>query len=211
MITRLKGLLGYVPLYVALQRAVGADRLRYRCVEELGLRPGDRVLDVGCGPAYYVGRLDGGVRYTGFDTSARYVGHARRRFAGRHRTFHCGQFGEEHLATLEPVDAVLLFGLLHHLSDVDAHNLLDLCGRVLAPGGRVVSVDPCFEPTQGRVSRWMSENDRGGYVREPAGFTALAQKWFGDVTGTVLADVTRIPSSHWMMVSRAPLHGPAPT
>jgi SAM-dependent methyltransferase len=201
----LKSLLGYVPLYVALQRAVGADRLRYRCIGELNLRPGDRVLDIGCGPAYYAGHLDNGVRYTGFDTSARYVAHARRRYGGADRTFHCGRFGAAELETLEPVDAVLLFGLLHHLSDVDARDLLDLAGRALAPGGRVVSVDPCFEPTQGRVSRWMSANDRGGYVREPAGFSALGREWFGDVTGTVLADVTRVPSSHWMMVSRAPL------
>ena len=63
MLGAIKGLLGHVPLYVALQRGVGADRLRYRCLDELDLQPGQVVLDVGCGPAYYMERLPRGVRY----------------------------------------------------------------------------------------------------------------------------------------------------
>ena len=203
MLSQLKGLLAHVPVYVALQRAVGADRLRYRCITELALQSGDAVLDVGCGPAYYLGRLPD-VKYFGFDTDERYVAYARRRWHGRGE-FRCEIFGEQHLADLPPVDAVLLLGVLHHLSDQDSRRLLGLAARVLAPGGRVVSVDTCFEPTQGRISRWMSENDRGEFVREPAGFTELASGSFGEVTGQVVADATRIPSSHWMMRMSRPL------
>src|SRR5439155_16991053 len=57
MLAAAKNLLGHVPLYVALQRALGADRLRYRCLDELALSDGDTVIDVGCGPAYYFNRL----------------------------------------------------------------------------------------------------------------------------------------------------------
>src|SRR6266536_2400524 len=170
-----KDLLAFVPLYVALQRGLGADRLRYRCIEELALQPGERVLDVGCGPAYYFERLPQGVRYFGFDTSARYVEHARRRFGG----------------------------------DNAARQLLHLAGQVLAPGGRVISVDSCFEPSQGRLSRWMSENDRGEYVRTPEQFVALAEESFGDVDGQVVSDATRMPSSFWMMRMRSPVVAPA--
>jgi hypothetical protein len=69
----------------------------------------------------------------------------------------------------------------------------------------VISLDTCFEPTQGSISRWMSANDRGEYVREPAGFVALARTAFDDVDGEVLAQATRIPSSYWLMRMRAPL------
>src|SRR5215468_8048357 len=75
-----KGLLGHVPLYVALQRGIGADRLRYRCLDELDLQPGQVVLDVGCGPAYYFERLPQGIRYYGFDTSQRYIAYAQRKW-----------------------------------------------------------------------------------------------------------------------------------
>ena len=88
----------------------------------------------------------------------------------------------------------MLLGLLHHLSDEQCRQLLTLAGRVLAPGGRVISVDTCFEPTQGRISHWMSANDRGEHVRTPEAFTALAREYFKDVDGEVLNTTTRIPS-----------------
>lgn len=203
MLAPIKRLLGHVPLYVALQRGLGADRLRYRCLEELALKPGETVLDLGCGPAYYFERLPD-VRYYGFDTEPRYIEYAQRRWGDR-AEFRCEVFTEAHLADLPPIDKVLLLGLLHHLSDEDCRVLLDLSARALAAGGQVISVDTCFEPTQGLVSRWMSKNDRGEYVRQPEAFAALAQQSFADVDGEVVSGVTRIPSSFWMMRMRTPL------
>jgi SAM-dependent methyltransferase len=200
----IKGLLGHVPLYVALQRGVGADRLRYRCLDELDLQPGQVVLDVGCGPAYYFERLPRGVRYFGFDTSERYIEYAKRKWGDR-ADFRTEIFSEEHLDELPPVDSVMLLGLLHHLSDEQVRGLLDLAGRALAPDGRVISVDTCFEPRQGRISRWMSANDRGEHVRSPEAFVALAGESFAKVDGEVVDDATRIPSSHWMMRMSAPI------
>jgi SAM-dependent methyltransferase len=203
MLAAAKKLLSHQRLYVALQRAVGADRLRYQCIEELNLRDGDRVLDIGCGPAYYFERLPK-VEYYGFDTEPLYIEYANRRW-GHRAQFRCETFTENHLAELPKVDAVMLLGLLHHLSDEQSQHLLRLAARALAPGGQVVSLDTCFEPTQGSISRWMSANDRGEYVREPAGFVALARTAFGDVDGEVLSQATRIPSSYWLMRMRAPL------
>jgi SAM-dependent methyltransferase len=201
----LKNLLSHVPAYLTLQKVVGADRLRYRCIETAKLKPGDTVLDVGCGPAYYFEKLPQPIQYHGFDTEPRYVEWANKKWAGRGATIHLGIFDDEQAAKLPKVDAVLLLGLLHHLSDDESLQLLELAGRVLAPGGRVVSVDTCFEPTQGRVSRWMSENDRGEFVREPKEFEDLARSAFASVEGYVEREATRIPGSHWMMTSAEPL------
>lgn len=203
MLTRVKALLGHVSLYVALQRALGADRLRYRCLDELALEDGDTVIDVGCGPAYYFRHLPA-VRYYGFDTAPRYIDYARRMWGSDRARFYCQVFGERHLADIPPADAILLLGLLHHMSDEDSAELLRVAAKALAPGGQVIAVDTCFEPRQGRISRWMSENDRGEHVRAPEGFVALAREAFDEVDGEVIDDATRVPSSFWMMRMRGP-------
>ena len=197
MLDPAKRLLAHVPLYIALQKGIGADRVRYRCFDRLDLKPGQTVLDIGCGPAYYLDRLPA-VTYYGFDTDAGYIDWAKKRWGDR-GDFRCEIFGDEHVAELPPADAVVLLGLIHHLSDEQSRNLLRLAALAVAPGGHVVSVDPTFAPGQNRVSRWMSENDRGGYVRHPEQFTALASEYFGEVEGEVVSDATRIPTTHWLM------------
>lgn len=199
-----ESMLARVWAYVLLQRVVGADRLRDQCISRLDLRPGETVLDVGCGPAYYLGRLPRSVDYYGFDTEPNYVRWAQKRWADRNASFRLGTFNEVEAAKLAPVDAVLLLGVLHHLSDEESTSLLKLTARSLAPTGRVVTVDTCFEPSQGRLSRWMAENDRGGFVREPAAFVDLARTHFHNVEGELLTRVTRIPGSYWMMAMSEP-------
>jgi SAM-dependent methyltransferase len=198
-----KDLLSLVPAYIAWQKLVGADRLRYRCLDRVALEPGETVVDVGCGPAYYFDRLPQPLDYYGYDTAPRSIEWARKRWGDR-ASFHLGTFDREQAATLPPVDAVLLLGILHHLSDEESAELLTLLADVLAPGGRVVAVDTCVEPTQGRVSRWFSENDRGQHVRQPEGFTRLAEASFAVVEGETLNDVARIPGSFWMMTMSEP-------
>ncbi|GIF46617.1 methyltransferase family protein [Asanoa ferruginea] len=204
MLAPLKNMLSNVTMYVALQKALGSDRLRYRCLAELDLHDGDTVIDVGCGPAYYFDRLPK-VTYFGFDTSERYIAHASARFGSERATFSTEIFGEQHLGVLPPANAVLLLGLLHHLSDEDSRSLLRVASRALAPGGKVIAVDTCYAPGQGRVSKWMSDNDRGEHVREPAAFEALARESFADVSGEVVDDATRVPSSFWLMRMASPL------
>lgn len=199
----LTNVLAHVPAYVALQRGIGADRLRHLCLAESGVRAGDTVLDVGCGPAYYFDRLPQPVTYFGYDTDPTYITWARSRFGDR-ASFHCGAFDEEQAAGLPPVDVVLMLGLLHHLSDDDSRTLLDLAARTLAPGGRVVTVDTCFDPAQGRVSRWVSDNDRGEYVRRADQFAALAEASFEQVELTPLSRALRMPAAFAMMRMTGP-------
>jgi SAM-dependent methyltransferase len=206
----IKGVLSRVHAYIALQRVVGADRLRHRCIEELDLSPRETVVDVGCGPAYYLDRLPQPVTYVGFDTEQRYIDWARKRW-GDFATFHCEPFHAGHVAELRPVDAVLLLGILHHLSDAEARELLAHTARVLAPTGRVIALDTCFEPSQSRISRWMADNDRGDHVRETSAFADLAKPLFGSVEGEVLAGLTRVPGSYWMMRLTQPRATGAPS
>src|ERR1700680_3601188 len=197
MLAQLRQTLGNGGLYIALQKGIGADRVRYRCLDEAELKRGERVLDVGCGPAYYFDRLPE-VDYVGFDTSEPYVAYARRRY-GKRGDFRCEFLATDHLRELGRFDAVLLFGLLHHLDDAQCATLLGLSARALAPGGRVVSCDPALHHGQCRVSRWMSENDRGEYVRRPESYDGMARASFGDLETHLLDTLSRVPTSHYMM------------
>jgi SAM-dependent methyltransferase len=199
----LTSVLSNVGAYVGLQKALGADRLRYRCIDAAEIVPGETVLDIGCGPAYYLDRLPGPVTYHGFDTDRGYIEWARNRWGDR-GTFHLGMFDSEAAESLPTFDVVLMLGLLHHVSDEHARDLMALCARRLNPGGRVISVDTCYEPTQGRISRWMSDHDRGEHVREPGAFSDLAREAFDGVDGETLTTTSRVPSSFWMMRSSSP-------
>jgi SAM-dependent methyltransferase len=202
MLAQLRQTLDKPVFYIALQKSIGADRIRYRCLDEAALKPGDRVLDMGCGPAYYFDRLPE-VEYVGFDTSEPYIAYARRRF-GERGDFRCGVLAAEHLSELGQFDAVLLFGLLHHLDDAHCATLLDLSARALAPGGRVISCDTIVHDGQHRVSRWMSENDRGQHIRQPTSYDTLARARFGELETHVLDTLTRVPTSIYMMRMAAP-------
>ena len=188
-------------VYVAFQALVGGTKMREWGLDAVDPRAGERVLDVGCGPAYYVKRL-GHVDYIGFDTDARYIAEARQRFPAAR--FFCEEFGPKHAAELGPFDAVMLMGLLHHLEDDHADGLLGLCARSLRPGGRVVSLDPALFAGQSALSRFLSKNDRGDHVRTSPGYDRLAGRHFASVEGRVVGDTLRCPAASWLMVMRDP-------
>jgi SAM-dependent methyltransferase len=194
-------------LYVLAQRLVGADRARRECIAALGLRPAERLLDLGCGPAYYLDVLPA-VDYHGFDTDARYIAHARARW-GRRAHFRCEAFGERHLAELERFDAAMLLGLLHHLDDAEASALLGLVARALGPSGRAVALDTFVDEQQSFVARFLAERDRGRHVRHPRAFVALAEPHFARIEERRLGDTLRTPAAFFMMLLAEPRPGAA--
>lgn len=200
----MKKLLSNVRAYIALQKVLGADRLRVDAIRAAAIKPGESVLDIGCGPAYYLDRLPAGVTYHGFDTSGAYLDWARKKFGDR-ATFHNGIFDAESAADLPKFDVVLMLGLLHHVDDAHATDLMRLCAEKLNPGGRLISVDTAYSASDTRrIAKWTSDNDRGEHVRPTEQYTALARRSFTNVEGR-LSDVMRIPSTMWLMTSSNPL------
>jgi SAM-dependent methyltransferase len=189
--------------YVVAQHLVGADVVRKLSIDALAPAAGHRVLDIGCGPAYYLGHLPP-CEYHGFDTDKDHIALARRRF-GHWARFYDETYTDEHRAALAPFDRVLLMGLLHHLDDGSCDGLLDLVSRSLAPGGRVVSLDTVLFPGQSAVSRRLAKNDQGDFVRYAEGFEAIARRHFREVEGRVVGDTWRVPSAHYMMVLESPV------
>ncbi len=183
-----KNTLAFPLPYLFVQTIVGATRARKRCLDEYARpRQGMRVLDIGCGPGYVVRYLPK-VRYCGFDISSRYIAYAQRKY-GEQGTFYCQPFDAAMADTLEPFDLVLMAGLLHHLNDRDALDLLELSKRAMTKTGKLVTLDPRFSSGQSRVARFLMNRDRGESIREASAYAALASNVFGHVESHVRDDL----------------------
>jgi ubiquinone/menaquinone biosynthesis C-methylase UbiE len=127
----------------AMYRARDIVRRRRLVRDALGAQPGDHVLDVGCGPGYYVAELleDVGSRgkLVGIDSSTAMLETAARRCAGLgHAEFHHGD--ATHLPVADQSsDRALCVQVLEFVPDTSA--ALAEFYRVLRPGGRVVLWD----------------------------------------------------------------------
>ena len=162
--------------------------------------PGERLLDIGCGTGDILDYLPAPV-YTGFDISVAYVEAARRRFGSRGEFF-VGDAGDRRLLDRCPAgtfDVVLATAVIHHLDDAAALQLLSLAAHALRPGGRLITIDPCFTRSQPALARWFVSNDRGRYVRDPDGYLQLATRIFQATNIAVREDLLRIPYTHAIM------------
>jgi SAM-dependent methyltransferase len=106
-------------------------------VEHLGLAPGSRVLDLGCGPGLYCTRFHRyGLKVTGLDYSPRSIEYAKQ-YAQEHglaieylcRDYLTMEYNEQFDA------AFLIYCDLGALSNLDRDNLLVRVQRALKPGG----------------------------------------------------------------------------
>lgn len=104
------------------------------------LRPGDRLLDVGCGDGDFVAFAAAkGVDAFGIDANADNVARAR----ARGLAVHCADaFGAT--AELGTFDVVSMIHLVEHFDTERADTLVRQASSALAPGGRLVLMTPNF-------------------------------------------------------------------
>jgi len=128
--------------------------LHRRLVELARITPGERILDVGCGPgrlATVAGTVAGPAGETcAIDPAPEMIGLARRKAAraGVPVRFEVGVI-EALPYPANRFDVVLSSLMLHHLPDDVKRRGLAEIRRVLKPGGRVVAVDFGATPGQG--------------------------------------------------------------
>jgi SAM-dependent methyltransferase len=204
----IRAVLSQPKVYELWSRVIGGERARTEVVRRY-VRPkaGDRVLDLGCGPAELLPFL-GDVEYVGVDLSEEYVERARERFGDR-AEFRAGD------ATaidddLRDFDLVLAFGVLHHVDDEGARGLLEGAARALRPDGRAVTLDNAFVPGQSRIARAIISRDRGQHVRAADAYAPLAAGVFGQAQTTVRHDLLRMPYTHLILELSAPSVPAAP-
>lgn len=155
-------------------------------------KPGERLLDIGCGPAQVVEYIKD-IDYYGFDSNPEYIEAAKHRW-GDKGTFICGDVSGDILETLPEFDIVMASGVLHHLDDEDVIGLCKLANKVLVQGGRLVTGDVCYADGQSTIARMIADRDRGRNVRTVEGYTSLVSRVFDDIKTDVRLDLLRIPN-----------------
>ena len=202
--TGLRSVLSTPMVYQTFKHLVGSPRVRRELVDGyVHPRPGLRVLDIGCGPGDLITYLPG-VSYVGTDLSKSYIESARRRYGDRGR-FLLGRIADLDPAELGEFDVVLAVGVLHHIDEDEALHLFKSASDVLAPGGRLVTLDTSYTPDMSRAARFLVGRDRGQSILTPDGYERLARRAFADVTVAPHNDLLRIPYSHTILSCERPL------
>lgn len=144
-----------LPLYDPLCRLFGTHRYRERLLDAAALRPGDRVLDLGCGTgalSLQAKAREPGARITGLDPDPKALARARAKAAraGLEVEWREG-FGDGLPFPDASFDRVVSSLVFHHLTHEGRRATLREVARVLAPGGTLHVLD--FGPPHGALDR----------------------------------------------------------
>jgi ubiquinone/menaquinone biosynthesis C-methylase UbiE len=174
------------------------NRLRKMLADDLGLRSGDRVLDVGCGPGrlalVFAERVAPTGSVAGIDAAAEMINRASRRARkrGLAATFQVA-FAQNLPFPNATFDAVACTLALHHVAEDDQRTAVEEMYRVLKPTGRLLIAE--FHKGQGRRHagpRWLRRSGEdmldkalglvraSGFIDVTSGSTNLG--WLGKIT-----------------------------
>lgn len=150
------------------QRAVSLNKLEQKHyfadrIRQLGVRPGSKVLDFGCGTGLFARTLSRlGLEYFGYDVDEGLLGYARRL-----RPWLRFMSSLDQARTLGPFDIIVANCCFHHIPDVElaASTLPDLA-RMMTPDSTLMLVDVLpLEAGASAVRRAYNLLEQGGFKR----------------------------------------------
>lgn len=196
---KLRSLLQYQPIFSLFQKLIAADRIKLILVQNTKLKPGFKVLDVGCGFGNLLEFLPKNINYVGIDLSQNYINYAKKRYNSRGR-FICGDVTKLNLSR-EKFDVIFIGSLFHHLPGKDVEKLLKSLLHLMKKETVIVSADNVYLKNQSFISRFITSSDRGKYVRNKEGYLELTKKYFSKVNYKIVTDLLNIPINQmfiWM-------------
>lgn len=179
----LRALLDHPALFNLSQLLIsGGQRATKRWAQAwLGVRPGDRLLDVCCGTGEFAPLFPPEkmriASYLGVDLNAQYIAYAQERWGGvAGRSFEAVDATRLRLPR-GSFERALFVNSLHHFSDELARGILAEVSRVLTPGGRLVVIDMVGDDTR-PAQRFFLDRDRGEYLRPLQAQLMLVEEFF---------------------------------
>jgi len=186
-------------IYELFQRLVGSKGAKEWIARNIWKCSGrEKIVDMGCGTGKNFEYLPNDVNYIGFDISEKYIKVAQERI-GQRAQFLVGtarEFLNNNENPLVMADLILCSGLLHHLDDEEALEALTLAKNIMAPGGRLVCVEPTFLVHQTWLSKWIIGKDRGRNVRSEQNWKKLINQVFNSFSTSIVTGLIRIPYVH---------------
>jgi ubiquinone/menaquinone biosynthesis C-methylase UbiE len=155
-----------LPLYDPLVRLLGGDAVRAVLLDQAVIRPGHRVLDIGCGTGTLVAlikRRYPDVEVVGLDPDPRALTRARHKGQRAALSIQLDRgFSDELPYADSSFDRVFSSFMLHHLQTAEKQTTLREVRRVLKPGAGFHLLDfatPDSNST-GRIARWLHSSHR---------------------------------------------------
>lgn len=193
-------------IYDLFQSLVGAYAWRRKVVERFlaaAIPERGLVVDIGCGTAEVLDFLPEGIEYVGLDANPDYIEKARARHANRNARFHCEELSPRFTLGERRADAILAFGLIHHLDDALSADLFRVAKNLLGANGFLLTLDPLFKDGQSAIARYIISQDRGTAVRTEQAYKALAAREFSTVESHIDASPLYIPYTGIVMKCRS--------
>jgi 2-polyprenyl-3-methyl-5-hydroxy-6-metoxy-1,4-benzoquinol methylase len=187
-------------VYELFQRAVLTSRERKQ-IEELVASLKGKILDFGCGNGKLAKYFDKEM-YLGIDPISSCIDVARYRHPN-----HAFVVGTNEILsqfTRGQFEAVISWGVLHHLDDETLSKSLQGIREILSPGGSFIALEPVRDSIEGLTIRdKVMSFDRGAYIREWEDYRNLLLNFgFNDVRVTIRKDLVRIPYRQVLIIAQ---------
>ena len=172
-------------IYKIIQGVMSGTSFRNSIIKKNITKSNLKILDIGCGPAQIIEHLPQ-CDYYGYDIDQRSIQYAKKKYYQKNFHFYCKKFNKTELKKLPKFDFIIFFGILHHLSNKEVHEILKLCKKLMKKNSKILTEDPILLENQNIVAKFLIKKDRGLNVRKKREYLGLLKKHFKKIKNKVI-------------------------
>ena len=171
-------------IYKIIQGIMSGTSLRNSIIKKNIKKSNLKILDIGCGPAQILEHIPQ-CDYYGYDIDRRFIQYAKKKYHQKNYHFYCKKFNKTELKKLPKFDFIIFFGILHHLSNKEVHEILKLCKKIMKKNSKLLTEDPILIENQNVIAKFLIKKDRGLNVRNKQEYINLLKKHFKKIKNKV--------------------------